>query len=190
MKKVKWMGVILFLFLLFSSSTALAHVKVMSEQDKQGMLEKYIVQVPCEKNMNTTQFKIEFPEDVTIESVIPTNGWSSTFVNPEVGSSSGIVWKTTSGGIKPKESVQFSFVAKNPDEGDLIHWQATQTYQDGSVDHWNGSQNTKTYSATPKAQSLEQRKATAFGGGIVLAIFLSVFALIISILSYFKWRRN
>lgn len=190
----------------FFVGTALAHVEVTPNQGKAGTVQKYVVSVPSEKNINTTEVKLEFPEGVTIETISPLSGWTSSYHSADVGGAQSIVWKATSGGIKPQESVDFIFVAKNPNQPGQIHWDATQTYQDGSVVHWNGPEGSD-YPASvttiapasainPPAKGnspqlpLQQRKVNAYGFGIAIAIVISIFALIISILSYLKMKRR
>jgi uncharacterized protein YcnI len=122
--------------MLAVSGTAWAHVVVSPEEVAAGDYETLTVSVPTEKEVPTTEVRVEVPEGFLLSGVQPVPGWEYAF--EEDG---GIVTAVTfSGGeIRPQEFQQFLVQAQAPDESGGYPWKATQTYEDGSVVEWTGA---------------------------------------------------
>lgn len=110
-----------------------AHVVVSPEEVTAGDYATLTVSVPTEKEVPTTQIRVEVPEGFLLSGVQPVPGWEHTF--EEDG---GVVTAVTfSGGeIHPREFQQF--LVQAPDEPGEYPWKAIQTYEDGSVVEWTG----------------------------------------------------
>jgi uncharacterized protein YcnI len=121
--------------MLAVSAPAWAHVVVSPEQVTAGDYETLTVSVPTEKEVPTTEIRVEVPEGFLLSGVQPVPGWEHAF--EEDG---GVVRAVTfSGGeIRPQEFQQFLVQAQAPEEPGKYPWKAFQTYEDGSVVKWTG----------------------------------------------------
>ena len=122
--------------MLAVSAPAWAHVVVSPEVVTAGDYETLTVSVPTEKEVPTTEIRVEVPEGFLLSGVQPVPGWEHTF--QEDG---GVVRAVTfSGGeIRPQEFQQFLVQAQAPEEPGEYPWKAFQTYEDGSVVEWTGA---------------------------------------------------
>jgi uncharacterized protein YcnI len=122
--------------MLAVSVPALAHVVVSPEEVAAGDYETLTVSVPTEKEVPTTEIRVEVPEGFLLSGVQPVPGWEHSF--EEDGGAVTAV--TFSGGeIRPREFQQFLVQAKAPEEPGEYPWKAFQTYDDGSVVEWTGA---------------------------------------------------
>jgi len=121
---------------LSTTGVAWAHVVVSPEEVPAGEYEKMVVTVPTEKEIPTTEVRVEVPEGFLLSGVQPVPGWEHAF--EEDG---GIVTAVTfSGGeIRPREFQQFLVQAQAPEEPGGYPWKAAQTYENGSVVEWTGA---------------------------------------------------
>jgi uncharacterized protein YcnI len=112
-----------------------AHVVVSPEEVAGGDYETLTVSVPTEKEVPTTEIRLEVPKGFLLSGVQPVPGWEHAF--EEDG---GVVTAVTfSGGeIRPREFQQFLVQAQAPQEPGEYPWRAIQTYEDGSVVEWTG----------------------------------------------------
>jgi uncharacterized protein YcnI len=122
--------------MLAVSAPAWTHVVVSPEEVTAGDYETLTVSVPTEKEIPTTEIRVEVPEGFLLSGVQPVPGWEHTF--EEDG---GVVTAVTfSGGeIRPREFQQFLVQAQAPEEPGEYPWKAFQTYKDGSVVEWTGA---------------------------------------------------
>jgi uncharacterized protein YcnI len=122
--------------ILAVSAPAWAHVVVSPEEVTAGDYATLTVSVPTEKEVPTTEIRVEVPEGFLLSGVQPVPGWKHAF--EEDG---GVVTAVTfSGGeIHPREFQQFLVQAKAPEEPGEYPWKAIQTYGDGSVVEWVGA---------------------------------------------------
>lgn len=207
MKKItKGIAVLLFAGSILTFTTvAEAHVTVWPKQSTTGAWEKYTVRVPSEKNVNTTKVRLEFPQGVQVESVMPVPGWNYQFEKGKDGKPIAIVWTATSGGIKPNEFMEFSFVAENPKNEGSIAWRAEQTYADGSVVNWTGAPDSDTPASVTTIKTSDQATSTdttqtkpttsnhtvaATSSSVstlnILSIVMAGLALLLSLISFFR----
>jgi uncharacterized protein YcnI len=121
--------------MLVVSAPVLAHVVVSPEVVTAGDYETLTVSVPTEKEIPTTEIRVEVPEGFLLSGVQPVPGWKHGF--EEDG---GVVTAVSfSGGeIRPREFQQFLLQAQAPEEPGEYPWKAIQTYEDGSVVEWVG----------------------------------------------------
>jgi uncharacterized protein YcnI len=112
-----------------------AHVVVSPEEVATGDYETLTVSVPTEKEVPTTEIRVEVPKGFLLSGVQPVPGWEHAF--EEDG---GVVTAVTfSGGeIRPREFQQFLVQAQAPETPGEYPWKAVQTYEDGSVVEWTG----------------------------------------------------
>ena len=111
---------------------AAAHVGVRPRESRAGAEEHYTVRVPTEGAVTTTSVRFEVPPGVTVLDV-PKPAVGTVDVKREGDRIVEITWARE---IKPKESAEFMFHAKNPSSGEAILWKAHQNFADGTTTSW------------------------------------------------------
>ena len=120
---------------LATTGVASAHVGVSPEEVPAGEYEKLVVTVPTEKEIPTTEVRVEVPEGFVVSGVQPVPGWEHEF-EEEGGVVTAVVW--SGGEIGPREFQEFALQAQTPKEAGEFSWGSTQTYEDGSTVEWTG----------------------------------------------------
>src|ERR671916_2447866 len=121
--------------MLTVSAPAWAHVVVSPEEVRAGDYETLTVSVPTEKEIPTTEIRVEVPEGFLLSGVQPVPGWEYAF-EEDGGVITAVTW--SGGEIGPREFQQFLVQAQAPEEPGGYPWKATQTYENGSVVKWTG----------------------------------------------------
>jgi uncharacterized protein len=137
---------------LVAVPAAWAHVTVNPNTAAAGSFARFDLRVPNEEaDADTTKISVQLPEGLNFTSFQPKAGWTRTvtkvkLANP-VQSDDGPVTEriatvTWSGGkIAPGEFDEFGFTAQVPDkEGEELVFPTVQTYSDGHVARWIGSE--------------------------------------------------
>lgn len=128
--------VVLTTFLTLTTvGVAYAHVRVSPEEVPAGSYEKLTVSVPTERDVPTTEVRLEVPEGFEVLGVQPEPGWDYDF-EEDAGTITAITW--SGGEIAPREFQEFRFQTRTPEEGGQFAWNAFQTYEDGEVVEWSG----------------------------------------------------
>jgi uncharacterized protein YcnI len=122
---------------LATASVASAHVRVLPEEVPADSFEVLTMRVPTEKDIPTTQVRVEVPEGFTVLGVQPVPGWDHEF-EENAGAIEAITW--SGGEIGPQEFQEFAVQARTPEDTGEFAWNAYQTYEDGSVVEWTGSE--------------------------------------------------
>ena len=117
------------------ASVAWAHVVVSPEEVAAGDYETLTVSVPTEKEVPTTEVRVEVPDGFVLSGVQPVPGWEYGF-EEDGGLITAVRW--SGGEIGPREFQQFLVQAQAPEEPGGYSWRAIQTYEDGSVVEWTG----------------------------------------------------
>lgn len=116
-----------------ASAFAHAHLfpdEIASEHD--GLLQ---LAVPNEeKDAATTQIQLTVPEGFELGNVAPVAGWTVTV------SGSTVTWK---GKVEGEGMALLPFTGESKDEGEYV-FKVRQTYSDGSVVDWAGSEDSDT----------------------------------------------
>jgi uncharacterized protein YcnI len=126
--------------MLAVSAPAWAHVVVNPEEVTAGDYETLTVSVPTEKEVPTTEIRVEVPDGFTVSGVQPVPGWDYEFEEDD-GLITSITW--SGGEIGAQEFQQFLVQAQAPEEPGEYSWRAIQTYEDGSVVKWTGPPDTE-----------------------------------------------
>lgn len=127
--------------LLVSVTTAFAHVTIQPRQSAAGTNEKYTMRVPTERPTPTVRIEIEFPAEVNVLRFEPKPGWT---IEEKKDAAGTIVAAVLSGGsIGPRESAQFVFEARNPNQAAKLSWKVVQIYQDGTKSEWTGPEGSR-----------------------------------------------
>lgn len=120
------------LVLLFTALTCAAHVSVWPRESQAGITEKYVLRVPGEGQVATTEVELEVPANVRIVSLGVPAGWTYD-VKREGNRIIRIVWKMK---IERGEFAEFPFMARNPKESSEIVWKVRQRSADGTFTDW------------------------------------------------------
>ncbi len=120
---------------LAATGVAWAHVRVVPEEVPADSFQVLTVRVPTEKDVPTTEVRVEVPEGFTISQVKPVPDWEYE-LEEEAGVVRAITW--SGGEIGPTEFQEFDVQGKTPEEAGEYPWRAFQTYEDGSVVEWAG----------------------------------------------------
>lgn len=121
-------------------SLAAAHATVRTEtgltESKVGASETYRLNVPVEKELQTTEVRLVVPAGMTITRFQIMPGFTRTMTKNAAGLVTEVIWK---GRIAPMEYARFFFTALNPTTASSVNWKIYQKYSDGSVAAWDGS---------------------------------------------------
>jgi uncharacterized protein YcnI len=122
------------------TSVASAHVRVLPEEVPADTFEVFTVRVPTEKDVPTTEVRVEVPEGFEVSRVEPVPGWDYD-LEEAAGLVSAITW--SGGEIGETEFQQFDVQGRTPQEPGDYPWRAFQTYEDGSVAEWVGPEDSE-----------------------------------------------
>lgn len=142
------MGVVVssFLLTLVLSGAAFAHVTVSPGQVQPGATQQFTAVVPTEKDIPTTEVRLEIPDGFEVVEVrSPGGGWRGavqggavTWSGGEIGAGNLEITSPEGEVIPMGESEEFTFEARAPESPGSYAWPATQTYEDGSAVEWAG----------------------------------------------------
>src|SRR5579862_4964540 len=120
---------------------ALAHARVSPAVSLAGKLQLYSLAVPTEKaNLTTTKIVMTVPKGFGIDSFVPAPGWTQQIQQTGSGDSAVVQKVTWTGGNVPTgEDSLFQFLAQ-PAKAGKYTFQVQQTYSDGSIVTWSGSE--------------------------------------------------
>jgi uncharacterized protein YcnI len=166
---------IVLLITLAWTASASAHARVSPAVSLSGKLQLYSLAVPTEKsNVTTTKVVMTVPSGFEIDSLPPPPpGWHQLLEQSGSGQSASIaklIW--TGGHVPTGEDALFQFLAQ-PSTAKTYTFGVEQTYSDGSIVNWAGSE-----SAAYPAPTIEVD--SSFGGGGVSV--LTIIALIVGAL--------
>lgn len=161
---------------LLMPATASAHARVSPAVSVSGQLQLYSLAVPTEKqNVTTTKVVMSVPSGFGIDSFVPPPaGWTQRLQQTGSGDSAVIQQVTWTGGKTPTgEDSLFQFLAL-PASAKTYVFRVQQTYSDGSIVDWSGSES----SASP-APTIQVLSSFGAGGGTSV---LTIIALIVAVL--------
>lgn len=177
-----------------------AHVTVSPNEAVQGSYQKFVIKVPTEKEIPTTQVEVKFDtSNVKVSSFEPKPGWTYETGKDEQGNITSVIWKAQGDGIKKNEFVEFSMQGKIADHASSITWKAYQTYSDGSIVEWTGAEGSDKPASVTKVQPKPAGAAKDSHGNTLTSspaapekaaddvsntpLYLSIAALIVSVLA-------
>jgi uncharacterized protein YcnI len=159
---------------------AFAHARVSPAVSLSGKLQLYSLVVPTEKeNLTTTRIVLTVPNGFGIDSFVPSPGWKRHI--QQTGSGDGaVVQKVTwiGGKVPTGEDSLFQFLGQPASSGTYT-FRVEQTYSDGSIVDWSGSESSAAPAPTIQAVS-------SLGGGSgstlgIIGIALGAIALIVAV---------
>lgn len=160
---------------LLVPALAAAHPRVSPAVSVPGRLQLYSLAVPTEKSgVTTTRVVFTVPAGFSIDSFAPAPpGWTRSVRQTGSGDSAVVTRVIWAGGHTPTgEDALFQFLAQ-PATARTYTFGLQQTYSDGSIVNWNGSE-----SSEDPAPAIEVSSGGGGGGVSVLTIV----ALIVGVL--------
>ena len=147
-----------------ASAAAHAHVSPPVALSKSGQV--FTLAVPTEKEgKTTTKIVLTVPTGFPIDSFVAAPGWTRTVQQSGSGEEAVVNSVTWSGGSVPTgEDALFQFLAQ-AQSSKTYTFGVEQTYSDGSIANWSGSES----SDTP-APTVEAKSSLGGGGSSTLAI--------------------
>jgi uncharacterized protein YcnI len=160
------LGALVALAALVAASTASAHARISPAVSLSNELQLYSLAVPTEKEgKTTTQIVLTVPKGFTIDSFVPSPGWKRVEQSTGSGENAVIQKVTWTGGHTPtEEDSLFQFLGQ-PSKPGTYTFQVEQTYSDGSIVDWSGSE-----SSEAPAPTIEAKSSLGGGGTSTLAI--------------------
>ncbi len=154
---------------------AWAHARISPPVSVVNKLQLYSLAVPTEKSgLTTSKIVMTVPAGFGIDSFVPPPpGWHQTLQQTGSGDNAVIQKVTWTGGKTPTgEDSLFQFLAQ-PSSSKTYTFQVQQTYSDGSIVNWAGSES----SAAP-APTIDVKSSLGGGGVSVLTIIALVVGLL------------
>ncbi len=156
-------------------AVASAHARISPPVSVAGKLQLYSLAVPTEKSgLTTTKLVMTVPSGFGIDSFVPpSTPWHVQLAQTGSGDSAVITKVTLTGGNTPTgEDTLFQFLAQ-PSSAKTYTFEVEQTYSDGSIVNWSGSESSAAPAPTIQAE-------TSLGGGGVS--LLTIIALVVGVL--------
>jgi len=150
---------------LVVAATASAHARISPSVSLANELQLYSLAVPTEKeDLTTTKIVLTVPQGFSIDSFVPSPGWTRELQQTGSGEDAVIQKVTWTGGNTPtEEDSLFQFLAQ-PSKTGTYTFEVQQTYSDGSIVDWSGSESSEAPAPTIKVSS------SVGGGTSTLAI--------------------
>jgi len=160
---------------LWLPAMASAHARISPAVSEAGKLQLYSLAVPTEKDgLTTSRLVMTVPSGFGIDSfVAPSSPWHVQLAQTGSGEDAVVTKVTLSGGSTPTgQDTLFQFLAQ-PASAKTYTFQVQQTYSDGSIVNWAGSESSEAPAPTIDAVS-------SLGGGGVSV--LTIIALMVGVL--------
>jgi uncharacterized protein YcnI len=148
------------------SASASAHARISPSVTVSKAGELFTLAVPTEKEgTTTTRVVLTLPDGFAIDSFVPSPGWKRRVQQTGSGESAVVKSVTWSGGSVPTgEDAAFQFLAE-AQSSKTYTFSVEQSYSDGSVVNWSGSE-----SSDAPAPTVEAKSSLGGGGSSTLAI--------------------
>jgi uncharacterized protein YcnI len=166
-------------------ATASAHARISPPVSLSKQLQLYSLAVPTEKeSLTTRKIVLTVPSGFGIDSFVPAPGWRQQVQSTGSGEEAVVQKVTWSGGNVPTgQDSLFQFLAQ-PDSSKTYTFQVEQTYSDGSIVDWSGSESSDTPAPTIEAKS-------SLGGGgtptlTIVALVLGAVGVILACVALFS----
>lgn len=170
--------VLALLIALAAPAVALAHARVSPAVSLSGELQLYSLAVPTEKEGATTsKIVLTVPKGFSIDSFVPPpTGWTQSVKSSGSGDAAVVQQVTWSGGRTPTGQDSFFQFLAQPASSGTYTFHVQQTYSDGSIVNWDGSESSE--SPAPTIQASSSLGGGGGGGTSVLTIVALIFGVL------------
>jgi len=161
---------------LLAPAAASAHARISPPVSAAGKLQLYSLAVPTEKEgLTTNTIVLTVPAGFGIDSFVPPPpGWHMKLQQTGSGDSAVVTKVTWTGGSTPTgEDSLFQFLAQ-PASAKTYTFEVQQTYSDGSIVNWAGTESSEAPAPTIQA-------ADSLSGGSGVSV-LTIIALVVGVL--------
>src|SRR5215212_8375322 len=132
------------------ASEAWAHAELSPSQVPAGSSQEFTLEVRQEKDVPTTEVRLEVPEGFAVTNVPETPGWQAS------REGSALIW--SGGEIAPdQDAAQFTFEGRVPEETGEFAWGVSQTYEDGEVVEWTGPEGSEEPAAVVEVTAADSK---------------------------------
>jgi uncharacterized protein YcnI len=169
---------------LATAPAAFAHARVSPAVSLSGKLQLYSLAIPTEKEgLTTTKIVLTVPQGFGIDSFVPAPGWTQQIQQTGSGDSAIVQKVTWTGGSVPTgDDSLFQFLAQ-PAHSGTYTFDVQQTYSDGSIVDWSGSEASEAPAPTIQAvSSMGGSDSSTLG---IIGIVLGAVALLVAGASLF-----
>jgi uncharacterized protein YcnI len=151
---------------LVTAASASAHARISPPVSVANELQLYSLAVPTEKEgATTTKIVLTVPQGFSIDSFVPSPGWTRVLQQTGSGDSAVVQKVTWTGGHVPtEEDSLFEFLAEAPKTGTYT-FQVQQTYSNGEIVNWADPE-----SGANPAPTIEVKSSLGGGGTSTLTI--------------------
>ena len=170
---------------LIVAAGASAHARVSPPVALSNELQLFSLAVPTEKEgKTTTKIVLTVPKGFGIDSFVASPGWTRQVQQTGSGEDAVIQKVTWTGGNTPTdEDSLFQFLAQPANSGTYT-FQVQQTYSDGSIVDWSGSESSDAPAPTIEAKS-------SIGGSgtstlTIVALVLGALGLVVGCVALFS----
>jgi uncharacterized protein YcnI len=175
---------------LVAAAPAWGHAAISPPVAETGVLQQFTLAVPTEKEgATTTEVELTVPDGIGIDSFEAASGWTRSVSATGSGEEAMINKVTWTGGSVPTgEDAVFHFSAAITGGAKTYTFTVRQTYSDGSVVDWNGSESSDTPSPTIAAVS-------SLGGGssstlAIVALVVAAIGALVAFIALLGGRRS
>ena len=165
-----------------AAGSAFAHAELSPPVALANAGQWFTLAVPTEKETaKTTRVVLTLPDGFSIDSFVASPGWTREVQQTGSGEDAVIQKVTWTGGSTPTgEDSLFQFLGQ-PSKSGTYTFDVQQTYSDGSIVDWSGSESSDAPAPTIQAKS-------SIGGGststmTIVALALGVVALVVAIVA-------
>jgi uncharacterized protein YcnI len=164
---------------LVLAPAAFAHARVSPAVSLSGKLQLYSLAIPTEKeNLTTTKIVLTVPKGFGIDSFVPAPGWTQQIQQTGSGDSAIVQKVTWTGGNVPTgEDSLFQFLGQPASSGTYT-FDVEQTYSDGSIVDWSGSE--ASAAPAPAIQAVSSMGGSSGSTLGIVGIALGAIALIVA----------
>jgi uncharacterized protein YcnI len=169
---------------LVLAPAAFAHARVSPAVSLSGKLQLYSLAVPTEKAGLTTQkIVMTVPKGFGIDSFVPVSGWTQRIQQHGSGESAVVEKVTWTGGNVPTgDDSLFQFLGQPASSGTYT-FDVEQTYSDGSIVDWSGSEASS--APAPAIQAVSSIGGSSGSTLAIVAVGLGAIALIVAVAGLF-----
>jgi uncharacterized protein YcnI len=115
------------------AGVAWAHAQISPAEVPAGASEEFVMEVVHEKDMPTTEVRMEVAEGFALSSVRSPSGWQG------VVEGDAVIWSGAR--VSPNQGKkEFGFQATAPEEAGDFAFEIVQTYANGKVAEWTGAE--------------------------------------------------
>lgn len=147
---------------LWLAGAAFAHARISPDVSVAKQLQLYSLAVPTEKRgVTTTKVVLTLPPGFDIDSFVPSPGWTRQVRQ------TAVTW--TGGSAPTGDDALFQFLAE-PAKAGTYTFQVQQTYSDGSIVSWSGSESSEDPAPTIEVKSSLGGSGTSLLSIVALAV--------------------